>query len=853
MPLLSMHDIQMISLSINKESNEVANLFNSYVLKSCNRVCKLKKKRKLRKRKFRRVDWFDQECRNKRRDAIKAGERVFTEADKINLITKTKAYKTCTQQKKRQSKLKRRSNLVNIFKKDASSIWAEINKKENIIEDDDNLKESLLNHFKEIGDFPQKTYFDGKHLHKIESFLKDVDYSKYFSDEANSEISEILNRNFSVEELSYAIDSLKNKKSPGVDAIPAEMIKFCRDKLIPDLHLIFNYMLEKREFPKVWAEGLKSAIYKAGLRNVPSNYRGITVLGIFAKIFEILVNNRFEFVNEAFNKVDPNNGGFLKGKRTTDNIFILNGLVQRQLNLNKALYVCFVDFSKAFDLVNRDILFFKLINSGWSGRLLDTVRDLYSKTSFRMKFEGYISANIPNSMGVNQGGNASGFLFRKYLSDLSNYLYDECGVCLGESVIAHLLWADDMILFSDSISGLQKQLDGLFKFCSENMMIVNDLKTKLMVFGNGTKKDIIFNGTKLKWVEQYKYLGNIITSINRVDGDIFKNNYDYLSDKARKAIFAFFKKTKTYGRLPPSIMLKAFTTLIQPILVYGSDIWGCSNEGGEIIDKVCLWFIRCILRVKQSTNKLMCYGDIGLIPPSIRAHINVILFHVRVFNMCNSNESNLVKTLHDDLARLHDVGFKNCLSKALDLAKLYNIDLQACKNTRVGKESIKSIIMSHYRNHWQSNVADSSSKSNSSLRLYKTFKTSFVLEPYLLCVPIDKHRLSLSRFRCSSHFLEIERARHQNKIPPIWDRLCPHCKFAVDDELHLLLFCKSNMKIRKQFLASIVPFLPNLAAMHHEVQFSTIMSCTNNTVIKNLAKFIYNSLETRKKLNVDKC
>ena len=95
-----------------------------------------------------------------------------------------------------------------------------------------------------------------------------------------------MNRNFSVEELSYAIDGLKNKKSPGVDAIPAEMIKFCRDKLIPDLHLIFNYMLEKREFPKVWAEGLKSAIYKAGLRNVPSNYRGITVLGIFAKIFE---------------------------------------------------------------------------------------------------------------------------------------------------------------------------------------------------------------------------------------------------------------------------------------------------------------------------------------------------------------------------------------------------------------------------------------------------------------------------------------------------------------------------------------------------------------------------------------
>ena len=173
-------------------------------------------------------------------------------------------------------------------------------------------------------------------------------------------------------------------------------------------------------------------------------------------------------------------------------------------------------------MVNRDILFFKLLNSGWSGRLLDTVRDLYSKTSFRFKFDGLVSENIPNSLvsenipnslGVNQGGNASGFLFRKYLSDLSAFLFDKHGVCIGDSILAHILWADDLVLFSDSISGIQKQLDGLFSFCSKNMMIVNELKTKMMVFGNGAKADIFFNGNLLKWVDQYKYLGNIISSI----------------------------------------------------------------------------------------------------------------------------------------------------------------------------------------------------------------------------------------------------------------------------------------------------------------------------------------------------
>ena len=121
--------------------------------------------------------------------------------------------------------------------------------------------------------------------------------------------------------------------------------------------------------------------------------------------------------------------------------------------------MCFVDFSKAFDLVNRDILFFKLIKAGWAGKLLDTVRNLYSNTSYRVKVQGEVSESNATNIGVNQGGNASGFLFRKYLADMSDFLYKEVGVCIGGSILAHLLWADDLILFSDSLNGLQKQLN----------------------------------------------------------------------------------------------------------------------------------------------------------------------------------------------------------------------------------------------------------------------------------------------------------------------------------------------------------------------------------------------------------
>ena len=73
------------------------------------------------------------------------------------------------------------------------------------------------------------------------------------------------------------------------------------------------------------------------------------------------------------------------------------------------------------------------------------------------------------------------------MADIGEYLSTNVGICIDEMIIVHLLWADDLILISDSIPGLQKQLGGLLVYCSKNLMIANEIKTKYMVFG--TKKE----------------------------------------------------------------------------------------------------------------------------------------------------------------------------------------------------------------------------------------------------------------------------------------------------------------------------------------------------------------------------
>ena len=147
-------------------------------------------------------------------------------------------------------------------------------------------------------------------------------------------------------------------------------------------------------------------------------FRQITVLPVICKIFEISVLKRFVFVNESFNTTDPCNGGFLQGSSTSDNILILLtcSCIQSHVAKKSSFYVCFVDFTRAFDLINRSILSYKLINSGFNGKVDDTLRNLYTKTTSKVKLGSMLSPLLENTMGVNQGGILSPFLFPKISS-----------------------------------------------------------------------------------------------------------------------------------------------------------------------------------------------------------------------------------------------------------------------------------------------------------------------------------------------------------------------------------------------------------------------------------------------------
>ena len=264
-------------------------------------------------------------------------------------------------------------------------------------------------------------YFDYEHMNNI---IKQVNSFQHNVEHDKSNMTQFLNSPITAEEIKKAIQKLKCKKAAGVDDISAEFYKYGCNELLPALELLFNTILTNGEYPSRWGTGIIHPVYKKGDHGV-------------GKLFESILNNRLSFKNEVCNDNDPYQAGFKSNSRTTDNIFILCAIIDKQRCLSKPPNTCFVDFTKAFDYIDRTALYYKLLNRGIDSRISEILKSEY---------------------GVLQGGMLSPKLFTEFLQDISATFDQDQGIPVDTLLMVYLSFADDLVLFSESAEGFQKQL-----------------------------------------------------------------------------------------------------------------------------------------------------------------------------------------------------------------------------------------------------------------------------------------------------------------------------------------------------------------------------------------------------------
>ena len=305
--------------------------------------------------------WFDKECLDTKHIIRNLGNRLKSNPGNKEIRTKLFQQKRNLQKLVRSKKCQHKYEIINEMNstKDQKRFWKLAKKLEQNATQNKHYVSpgNLYRHFKNIRKsnrvikMPPDSHEKGK-----------LDYP------------------FTEEELKEAKKILRMGKATGIDNLSNEMIS-CFVEIYPQLTLkLFNKILSSNTIVPDWTLGIITTIFKTGSKTDPSNYRGITLLSCFGKLFMSLLNNRLQDFVTRNKIISPNQLGFLPGNRTSDAHLIIHNLIQNQCHKNgNKIFSCFIDFSKAFDTIPRDKLLEKLLKNDIKGNFFNTIK-IYTVT-----------------------------------------------------------------------------------------------------------------------------------------------------------------------------------------------------------------------------------------------------------------------------------------------------------------------------------------------------------------------------------------------------------------------------------------------------------------------------------------
>ena len=390
------------------------------------------------------------------------------------------------------------------------------------------------------------------------------------------------------DEVSKIISELKNGKSSD---IPIHVVKQSSHIISPLLSVLYNECMKDGIFPDDLKIGRISPIYKKDNEELLENYRPVSTLAVFGKIFEKIIYKRLYSFFQSQNTLYENQYGFRRGHSTSHALNFSVNYVESCLKKRQHVLGIFIDLSKAFDTVPHQELLSKLENYGIRGNANKLIASYLSNRFQYVSVLGEDSEKLPVLYGVPQGSCLGPLLFIIYINDISR------STELGKFV----LFADDTNIFvaDDCKKRVYEKANRILHlvhlYMKCNLLHINIKKCCYIHFkpsrakvepdpSDAEESILTLNNTVIKRVSEAKFLGVIIDEQLKWNAHVRA-----LNSKLKCEIGKLCRIRKI---VPKDQYKELYHTLFESHLGFGISVWGgiSNNKIGPlfITQKKCI-------------------------------------------------------------------------------------------------------------------------------------------------------------------------------------------------------------------------------------------------------------------------
>ena len=388
---------------------------------------------------------------------------------------------------------------------------------------------------------------------------------------------------------------------------------------------------------------------------------------------------------------------------------------------------------------------------------------------------------------------------------------------LGDESINCLIYADDLVILSESAAGMQNCLDKLKEYTIEWGLNINRAKTKILIFQRGgvqPKFTFKFGNINIDITDKYKYLGTTLSHSGS-----FKTNQNLSRKKGLRAAYVIIHNIAKTCR--PSTAIRIFEKIVEPILTYNCEIteaffpdkWDYNKfeskmwETSHDLNKVILSFLRQILGVHKKTTNLGLMAETGKYPICMHIFSRIAKYWMRLTITTKS----LLKEAYAANRINFEEGKRSWIKIVRFLTKNVNFEepINSSKDIDNKIRKFKVLLKSKFQRWWNIQAVVTG---KNKLDFYFKYKKQFCFEKYLDNIP-KATRMQMTRLRLSSHPFPIETGRYSKKKTKREARKCKICHLdEVGDEEHYLRRCENILitATRNKFIIDVKEKCPAL-------------------------------------------